>query len=88
MHITPRKSCTQGFANAEGFDPVNFVFIRFSLYIQAVAEDDPMVDTRIDPQTLRTAKTCAAEAQRCGLRAIESMSMTGDGRKSRRRVRK
>jgi hypothetical protein len=58
MHITPMMSCTQGFANAGGFDPVNFVFIVLPFYIQAAAEDDPMVDTRIGPQTLRTAKTC------------------------------
>jgi hypothetical protein len=56
MQITPMMSCTQGFANAEGFDPVNFVFIVFSLYIQAVSEDDPTVEIRFGPQTLRTAQ--------------------------------
>jgi hypothetical protein len=53
-------SCTQGFASAEGLDAVNFVFIVFSLYIQAVAINDPAVDTRIDPQTPGTAKLCAS----------------------------
>jgi hypothetical protein len=31
MHITPMMSCTQGFPNAEGFDPVALVFIVLSL---------------------------------------------------------
>jgi len=30
-----------------------------------------MVEIRIGPQTLRTANTCAGNAQRCGLRPIE-----------------
>jgi hypothetical protein len=64
MQITPMMSCTQGFASAEGLDPVNFVFIVFPFYIQAVAEDDPMVETRIGPQTLRMAKTRALDDSR------------------------
>jgi len=64
MQITPMMSCTQGFASAEGFDPVDFVFIVFPFYIQAVADDDRIVDTRFGPHLLRMAKNRALDDSR------------------------